>query len=137
MMPSGEFTWGAAGAWASFVALVGVIIRQVGPWRKQSLDAEKVFRDDLITRVTKLERTLERERVRREAEKAVERHKIKNLQACFDAMMLMMKAAPEKASEIIAHIEKMRADQLKAETIESAAIHAAMLAALGDEENEA
>jgi hypothetical protein len=142
--PVGEFTWTAAGAWASFLALVGIIVRQVGPWRKQSLDAEKGFRDDLITRVQRLEDTLEIERTKREsdreslrarheAERAIDRHKIRNLQTCFDALVMMLKADPEKVGAVIEHIERLRADQLKAEALESAALHAAVMQQAGQE----
>lgn len=136
IVPVGDFTWTAAGAWASFIALVGIIIRQVGPWRKQSIDAEQTFRSDLIRRVEKLERRLERQRVRHEAERAVDRHRINNLQQCFDATMLMLKAAPEKAAETIVHIEQMRAEQIKAEAIEKAAIHQTMIEILKDDGEE-
>jgi hypothetical protein len=134
----GPFTWTAAGAWASFLALLGIIARQVGPWRKISIDAETVFRDGLVERVQRLEDTLERERAQRdadrealrarhEAERSLDRHKIKNLQQCFDAMMMGLKATPDRVSAVIEHIERLRAEQLKAEAIESATIHAAAI----------
>lgn len=134
--PTGEFTWGAAGAWGSFLALLAIIIRQLGPWRKISIDAETEFRSDLIRRVTRLEKTLERQRIRHEAERAVDRHRINNLQQCFDATMMMLKATPERAPEIIVEIERMRAEQLNAEALEKAAIHKIMLEALEDDEGE-
>jgi hypothetical protein len=134
--PEGNFTWTAAGAWASFFALIGLIVRQLGPWRKLSIDAEKAFRDDLIKRVTKLEKTLERQRLRHEAERGLDRHRLNNVTQCFDAMMMMLKASPEKAAEIIAHIEQMRANQLKAEALEKAAIHAALIRDVEDEPEE-
>lgn len=139
--------WTAVGGWAGwagFFVLLGVITRQIGPWRKLSIDAEQVFRDGLMARITvleekvesererydarvgKLEAELEREREEREAERLrrereirYERHKVRNLQACFDGMMLLLKANPENAAEAVIHIEKMRADQLKAEAIEA------------------
>lgn len=137
LVPDGQFTWGAAGAWGSFLALLAVIARQVGPWRRISVDAEKEFRGDLIARVQRLEKTMERQRLRHEAERAVDRHRLNNLQQCFDATMLMLKASPDKATEIISQIEKMRADQLRAEALEKAAIHKTLLDALRDDENEA
>lgn len=137
--PAGDFTWTAAGAWASFLALVGIIVRQVGPWRKISVDAETVFRDNLIARVEKLERDLQRkdqegEQLRRlhNAERAVDRHRINNLQQCFDAMLMMIDAAPEKAAEIVTKIREMRAEQLKAEALEKAAVHEVAINAVGN-----
>lgn len=136
LFPLGQFTWTGLGVWASFFALLGIIVRQVGPWRKLSIDSEKAFRDDLVKRVEKLERRLDRQRIRHEAERALDRHRINNLQQCFDATMLMLKAVPEKAAEIIEEIEKMRATQLEAEALEKAAIHAAMLQDLKHEDEE-
>lgn len=128
------FGWTAAGAWASFIALLGIIIRQVGPWRKQSIDAEQRLRDDLLKRVEKLEKTLDRERARHNAERALDRHRLNNVGQCFDAMLLMLKAAPEKAAEIVRHIEGMRARQIESEALEKAAIHAAELVELEGED---
>ena len=144
-MTLGDFTWTSAGAWASFAALLGIIIRQIGPWRTQSIAAEQSFREGLVKRIEKLEETLERERTERttererietdrkiaqarhDAERALDRHRINNLQACFDAMTMMLKASPEKTSEIISYIEDLRAEQLRAEAIEKAAIHSATI----------
>lgn len=127
----GEFTWTSAGAWASFLALCGIIARQVGPWRRISVDAEKEFRDGLIARVSKLERDLEIQRARHDAEIALARHRLNNVTQCFDAVMMMLKSAPDKVTEIIVHIEQMRAEQLKAEALEKAAIHEAVMGAVG------
>jgi hypothetical protein len=122
-----------AGVWIAAFGIIGIFIRQIGPWRKQAADAENVFRNDLLARVTKLERRLDRQRVRHEAERAVDRHRLNNLQQCFDATMLMLKASPEKAPEIIEHIERMREAQLAAEAIEKASIHRTMMDALRDD----
>jgi hypothetical protein len=84
----------------------------------------------------KLEKTLERQRLRHEAERGLDRHRLNNVTQCFDAMMMMLKASPEKAAEIIAHIEQMRANQLKAEALEKAAIHAALIRDVEDEPEE-
>jgi outer membrane murein-binding lipoprotein Lpp len=124
--PAGDFTWTAAGAWGSFLMLCGVIARQVGPWRKQSIDAEKEFRDGLIARVEKLEKDLERERTDakaadaiRQAELARMRHRLNNATQCLDAMLLMLEAAPEKATEIVVKIKDMRAGHHAAEALEA------------------
>jgi hypothetical protein len=127
MFPTGDFTWTAAGAWGAFITLLGIIIRQIGPWRKQSMDAEQTFRDGLLARVQRLEQTLDQERARHSAERAIDRHRLNNVSQCFDAMMLMLKAAPEKTAEIIVHIEQMRAEQLKAEALEKAALQASLI----------
>src|SRR4051812_36637739 len=95
-------------AWGAFMVLLGIIVRQVGPWRKQSHDSEKEFRDGLIKRVEKLERTLEVERKMHQAERALDRHRLNNVTQCLDALLLMLEAAPDKAAEIVARIKTMR-----------------------------
>lgn len=132
-MPEGDFNWTAAGAWASFFALVGLIVRQIGPWRKISIDSEQSWRTELTRRIDKLERRLERERARHNAERAIDRHRLNNVTACFDAMMLLLKTSPEKATEIVVQIEEMRARQREEEALEKARIHAAMIAATAAE----
>ena len=128
------FGWTAAGAWGSFLVLIGIIIRQIGPWRKQSIDAAQTFRDELLHRIEKLEADLEASRnreaaarARHEAERALDRHRLNNVTQCFDAMILLLESSPERASEIVVRIKEMRAEQIKAEALEKAAIHAAVL----------
>jgi hypothetical protein len=122
------FNWTSAGAWASFLALLGIIVRQVGPWRSQSISAEQRLRDDLLRRVEKLERELDRKETRHQAERSLDRHKLNNIGQCFDAMIIMLEAAPEKVNEIVCRIKEMRQRQLEAEAIEKATIHAAEVA---------
>ena len=123
------FSWTAAGAWATFLALIGVIVRQVGPWKKQTTEAEQKLRDDLLKRVEALETTLERERIRHDAERALDRHRLNNVTQCLDAVLLLLEAAPEKATEIAAKINAMRASQRESEALEKAEIMAAEIMA--------
>ena len=123
------FSWTAAGAWATFLALIGVVIRQVGPWKKQHTEAEQRLRDDLLNRVEALEATLERERIRHDAERALDRHRLNNVTQCLDAVLLLLEAAPEKATEIAAKINAMRASQRESEALEKAEIMAAEIMA--------
>jgi flagellar biosynthesis/type III secretory pathway M-ring protein FliF/YscJ len=134
-----DFSLTSAGAWAAFLALLALIIRQVGPWRKITQDAETKLRDDLLEanrsltdRVEKLERTGERKDAVHAAERALDRHRMNNVSQCFDALLLMLKRAPEKAADIIKDIEDMRARQLQAEATERAAIHAELVKQIGD-----
>jgi hypothetical protein len=122
------FGWTAAGVWTAVLMLVGIVIRQIGPWRKQTIEAEQRLRDDLLGRVTRLEQVRDRERRRHEAERALDRHRLNNVTQCFDALLLLIEAAPEKASDTVARIKEMRATQLKAESLEKAAIHAVDIA---------
>lgn len=121
------FGWTAGGAWAAVALLLGIIARQVNPWRSQSISAEQRLRDDLLRRVEKLEKELDRKEVRHQAERSLDRHKLNNVTQCLDALLLMLEAAPEKAAEIVGRIKDMRARQLEAEALEKAAIHAAAM----------
>lgn len=78
------------------ISLFGLIIRQIGPWRKQADEVASALRNDLLRRVTKLERTLDRERGRHNAERALDRHRLNNMTACFDAMLLLLEMSPER-----------------------------------------
>jgi chromosome segregation ATPase len=60
-----------------------------------------------------------------EAERAVDRHRINNLTACLDALLLLLETAPERAAEHVSRIKEMRAMQMTAEAAEKGAIHAA------------
>lgn len=126
-LPSSEGL-AATGAFAAFFVTLGILIRQLVPWRKARLDADAALRTDLLHRVESLERKLERERIRHNAERALDRHRLNNITQCFDAMLLLIKANPERAGEVVVMIEEMRAKQIIAEAEEKAIIRAAEIA---------
>lgn len=126
---SAGFGWTAAGAWAAAAMLLGIIVRQVNPWRKIRIEADEKLREDLLGRVDALEKTLARERVHRDAERALDRHRLNNVTQCLDALLMLLEAAPEKSADAVRKIKEMRAVQLKAEAVEKSAIHAAEIAA--------
>lgn len=128
MIPSAESVT-AAGIWIAALSFIGLLIRQIGPWKRQVSEAEEHLRNDLLRRVEKLERTLDRERTRHNAERALDRHRLNNVTQCFDALLLLIKANPDKAGEVVVMIEEMRAKQLIAEAEEKAIIRAAEIAA--------
>ena len=135
------FSWTAAGAWATFLALLGVIVRQVGPWRKQRDDAEDKLRGDLLSRIEKLEkqneekdREREQERARHEAERALDRHRLNNMTQCFESLLMLLEQAPERAAHAVAQIKEMRGKQIIAEAQEKATIHAAEIVAKAPKE---
>jgi hypothetical protein len=128
-----EFSWGAVGAWGAFLSLLAIIVRQVGPWRQITQGAEQKLRNDLLGRVGVLEKKLDKERAIHNAERAIDRHVLNNVTQCFDAVLLMLEAAPEKATEIVAKIRHMRDAQIKAEAAEKAAIHAMLIRETGEE----
>lgn len=57
-----------------------------------------------------------------EAERAVDRHRLNHVTQCFDALMLLLEMAPERATEHVARIKEMRAAQMMAEAAEKGAI---------------
>lgn len=125
----------AGGVVVAALSLFGLLIRQIGPWRKQVTEVEEHLRSDLLRRVERLERTLERERARHNAERSLDRHRLNNVTQCFDALLLLIKADPEKAGEAVALIEELRAKQIVAEAEEKAIIRAAEIAAIADAED--
>jgi hypothetical protein len=116
-----------AGIWVAAIGIIGVFLRQIGPWKKQANDAEARLRDDLIRRVEKLEDRLDRQQIRHEAEKRLLTHKLRNMTANFDSMLMMLELSPERGPEIVKAIKKHRADQMVAEAQESAIVSVAEL----------
>jgi hypothetical protein len=114
-----------AGVWIAALTLIGIAVRQLVPWKKQGSDAEAQFRDALIRRVENLEAKIERQEARHRAEQGLSNHKLRNMTACFDAMLLMLEMTPDRGPEIVTKIKQMRADQMKAEAREAAIIRAA------------
>ena len=128
--------WSVIPLWIAAIGLVGLLIRQIVPWKRIASDAEARLRDDLIRRVDKLERAQERERARHEAERRALHHQLGHVTQCFDALLLLIEAAPEKAREHVKKIKEMRARQLVAETEEKAIIKAAEITAFGEQPEE-
>jgi hypothetical protein len=171
MMPE-PTTIGTVGISAAIITVVGVLLRLVGPWRKQISEAEERLRKELMDQLAK-ERDdhhadLERERLARaaearafamdrdqmgdriaalelilkkrdkmrEAERAIERHRFANLDGCFTAFLMLVKANPDKVAEAIEMVETMRANQLIAEAEEKAIFRAAQITAQGDDDDD-
>jgi hypothetical protein len=160
--------WSSAGWAVGLVALVTMLLRQVGPWRKQISDSEHTLRtelhfqidqlkedmhrerlehatemrafnlerDEMGDRLFRMEKMLSRQEIRHNAERALDRHRLNNINACFDALLLLLKANPDKSAEAVKMIEEMRAKQLLAEAEEKAIITAAELRAGETEDTE-
>lgn len=136
----------AAGVWMAAIGLLGILIRQVGPWRKQAHEAEVQARADeakfraellareafLLQRIDSLESRLERQEAHHTAEKALGNHKLRNITACFDAMLMMMEMTPDRGAEVVVKIKEMRAAQIIAEAKEAAIIRAAEIEVCDD-----
>lgn len=118
------------------LSLFGLLIEHIGPWNKQVSEAEHQLRADLLNRVGKLERKLDRIRVLHDAERSLDRHRLNNITQCFDGLLMLIKANPGKAAEAVKMIEELRAKQLVAENEEKAIIHAAIIANRVEEEEE-
>jgi hypothetical protein len=119
------------GIWVAALGVIGIFIRQIVPWRKVERDAEAVLRSDLMRRIENLEREQKLERASHEAERRALHHQLGNVNQCFDALLLLVEAAPEKASQHVKNIKEMRARQLLAEAEEKAIIRAAQITAFG------
>lgn len=154
-----------AGVWALVIGLIGLVLRNIGPWRKQISDmeeklraelhadievmratiksereahlaqsqAEELLRTDLVSRLHRLETSASRQQLRHNAERALDRHRLNNITACFDALLMMLRVNPEKATEAIKLVEEMRSKQFAAETEEKAIIRAAEIQMDGNE----
>jgi hypothetical protein len=112
------------GLWAAILGVVGIFIRQIAPWKKQASEAEARLREALIQRVERLEVRLDRQQVRHDAEKRLLTHKLRNMTANFDSILLMLEMNPDRVPEIVVAIKEQRARQMVAEAKESAAIYA-------------
>jgi hypothetical protein len=92
MPPALTGDWTPVGIWIAAIGFAGLLVRQLVPWRKQVSDDEQHLRADLLVRVEKLERQLDRERMRHNAERAIDRHRLNNITQCFDALLLLIEA---------------------------------------------
>lgn len=109
--------------------VVTAIVRQISPWRKLSIDSEKIFRDDLIKRVEKLEAEIEFERKSRAAEVSLLRHRVANAEHALDLFIALIEAQPERAAHHAARIKEHREKDRDRLSAESATIRAAEMTA--------
>lgn len=76
--------------------------------RQQSDEVAINLVEKLQARVEGLERDAEQERQSCDAKLSVLRHELRNVQNNFDALLLAIEVAPEKASEVVAKINARR-----------------------------
>jgi hypothetical protein len=138
--------WTAVGAWVSAFGIGGVfiaLIRAAVPWRKQSMDHQDKFMEDVLSRLAKVEGLLEAERrahrieiarieARAAAQRSLDRHRFSNAEGSFDALLLLLETAdlPAKLLQAIAKVREQRLRQRDSEKQESAVIHAAEMQAV-------
>jgi hypothetical protein len=117
------------------LSLLGMLIRSIGPWRKQVTEEETEFRAtlraenvELRGRLERVEKAFRRKDARHVAERSLDQHRIRNLTACFDAAMMLLEMNPDRGPEVATAIKDMRARQMVAEAQEAAIIRAAEIA---------
>jgi hypothetical protein len=129
------FNWTAALVGLLNVLFGGALVSYVRsrPRLKEiEQSAEDKLRNDLLTRVEKLEQKIDAERERYEALIAIMRHRLNNADQCIDALLLLLKNSTDPQTQrAVAMIEEMRARQRDAEATEKAAFHAANIARSG------
>lgn len=148
------FSWTAGGAWATFLALLTLIIRQVGPWRKQASDEQQLLVGNLqdtikvvTDRLDKVEKQLSTERrlhyielrrleARYAAQRALDQHKFNNREQCLDALLRILELSPEKAREAAKRARQQITEQRRSEQLEADEIHKAEIAAVAVAEKE-
>jgi hypothetical protein len=108
--------WTAAGVLAAFLALCGVIIRQIGPWRKQISELEERLRGELL-----------RERIRCEAELRIVRHRTKNQRQIIYSLLHLFDLPAARRKEMLASIRADLAAIEEAEATESAIVATALV----------
>lgn len=75
-------------------------------------------------RIEALEAQIEQQRARHEAERALDRHRLNNMDQCLNYLFMVFEKMPEKVPEAMAAVKDMRARQLETEALEKATIHA-------------
>lgn len=83
--------------------------------------------ESMRKRVESLETMIAAERARHEAERALDRHRLNNMDQCLTYLFMVFEKMPERVPEAMASVKEMRARQIETETVEKAAIHAAMI----------
>ncbi len=119
--------WG----WLLTFSVIGVIIKGWPAIQDAVTRAKTALGDRRLSRIEKLEAKLEQQSVAHEAEVKILRHQLNNVNSCLDAILLLIEAAPDRASEHVAKIRVMRAEQSQAERAEKNAIQSAKIVAAG------
>lgn len=116
--------WG----YALTLAVITAIIKGWPAIADAALKAKTALGDRRLSRIEKLEASIEAQRASHEAEVSILRHQLNNVSACLDALLLLIETAPDKAAAHAARIRAMRAEQSTSETFEKATIRGARVA---------
>ncbi len=133
------FTWTTAAVGLLNLLVGGVLVaiiksrpalKKIANEREANLLNERAEEMEAMRqRIAKLEEKAEYKEALHQAERAVDRHRINNLDQCLTAFLMMVKKNPEDAATAAAMIEDMRKEQIAREKQEAGAIHAAVIAA--------
>lgn len=131
------FTWTAALMGLANLLIGGLLVqiirtrptlKKIANEREANLLTERAEQMEAMQRrLDAMEAKIEKERTRHEAERALDRHRINNMDQALNYLFLMFETQPERAPEAIAAVKDMRARQMEAEALEKAAIHAAAM----------
>lgn len=130
----------ALGPWVAGSILLTALLRAWQPFRKMKVDRDGELVATLITRVEKLETDLAGTRESLEAQLRLERakhngvmalmrHRLNNVTACLDALLMLLEHDPSRAAEAVKRIKEMRGRQAELEASEKNAVIAASIAA--------
>ena len=146
-VPFETFTVNTVLSGAGLMAVLTLLIKQVGPWRKQTTDATDKLIEQLTNRVNKVEKQLAIERrmhfielrkieARTAAQRALDRHKFNNADSNLDSLLRILELSPERAPEAAKQAREARHTQRRGEQLEAAEIHKAEMAAIQQAERE-
>lgn len=124
-------------SWFYIVSIMGGFVGSAGlggmlkTWLDHKRGVRKATDEVALSLVTQLTNRIEileaesaRERVLCDAKLGIQRHRINNLSGNFDALLLLIEMAPEKAADMVAKIKERRSQQEQAEAVEKAALAA-------------
>lgn len=146
-LPFETVTIGTVLSGSTLLGIFYLIVRYVGPWRKQTTDATDALIKQLSDRLAKVEAGREADRrmhyiqmarieARHAAQRSLDRHKFNNADANLDALLRILEVSPEKAPEAARQAREARERQRQDEQLEAAEIHKAELVAVALAEKE-
>lgn len=106
-----SFNWTATGFLVAVLAFLGVLIRQIGPWRRQISELEERLRAELL-----------RERQRCEAELRVVRHRTRNQRQIIYSLLHLFDVPATRRKEMLSSIRSDLAAIEQAEATESSIV---------------
>ncbi len=131
-----EMTPGAYGVWGLFIAVSIAIIKGWPAISDAALRAKMAIGDRRISRIQKLEKDLEVQRVSYEAEIGILRHELNNVSMAFQALLLLIESRPEDAAAHVVRVREMLERQAATAAAEKATVRAARIVAAGADPEE-